>query len=94
MHWSRKVEAYVTSVFGDAPDTLAWAAQQEDTIDYTKIDDDPEIAVSAREAEDLGIQLYSLLIGITDGESFDLVIGSGPSKGLEAWRRLAKRWDP
>ena len=48
LHWSRKAEAYVTSVFEDAPDTLVWAAQQEDIVDYTKIDDDPEIVVSAR----------------------------------------------
>ena len=31
---------------------------------------------------------------LVEGESFDILVGSGSGEGLEAWRRLHKRWDP
>eukprot|EP00971_Amphidinium_carterae_P033414 658064-Amphidinium_carterae.1 len=33
-------------------------------------------------------------MSLTDGESFDLVMGAAAGEGLEAWRRLHRRWDP
>ena len=33
------------------------------------------------------------LLALTESESFDIVLGAAPS-GLEALRRLARRWDP
>ena len=33
-------------------------------------------------------------MALTDGPSFDLVVGIGPLEGLEAWRKLHSRWDP
>ena len=29
-----------------------------------------------------------------EGESFDILVGSGSGEGLEAWRRLHNLWDP
>ena len=31
---------------------------------------------------------------LVEGESFDILVCSGSGEGLEAWRRLHKRWDP
>ena len=42
----------------------------------------------------LADQLYTVLMTIVEGESFDILVGSGSGEGLEAWRRLPKRWDP
>ena len=42
----------------------------------------------------LADQLYTVLMTLVEGESFDILVGSGPGEGLEAWRRLHKRWDP
>ena len=39
-------------------------------------------------------QLYTVLMTLVEGESFDIRVGSGSGEGLEAWRRLHKRWDP
>ena len=39
-------------------------------------------------------QLYTVLMTLVEGESFDILVGSGPGEGLEAWRCLHKRWDP
>ena len=42
----------------------------------------------------LADQLYTVLMTLVEGESFDTLVGSGSGEGLEAWRRLHKRWDP
>ena len=42
----------------------------------------------------LADQLYTVLMTLVEGESFDILVGSGSGEGLEAWRRLHKRWDP
>ena len=31
---------------------------------------------------------------LVEGQAFDILVGSGSGEGLEAWRRLHKRWDP
>ena len=42
----------------------------------------------------LADQLYTVLMPLVEGESFDIFLGSESGEGLEAWRRLHKRWDP
>ena len=42
----------------------------------------------------LADQLYTVLMSLVEGESFDIFVGSGSGEGLEARRRLPKRWDP
>ena len=42
----------------------------------------------------LADQLCTVLMTLVEGESFDILVGSGSGEGLEAWRRLHKRWDP
>ena len=42
----------------------------------------------------LADQLYTVLMTLVDGESFDILVGSGLGEGPEAWRRLHVRWDP
>ena len=39
-------------------------------------------------------QVYHCLIDLTEGESFDMVLSAGEGQGLEAWRKLNRRWDP
>ena len=38
-------------------------------------------------------QVHVALLALTESESFDMVLGAAPS-GLEALRRLVRRWDP
>ena len=42
----------------------------------------------------LADQLFTVLVTLVEGESFDILVGSGSGEGLEAWRRLHKRLDP
>ena len=41
-------------------------------------------------------QIYHLLVHVTKDESYELLTSDSSVKGngLEAWRRLARRWDP
>ena len=46
------------------------------------------------EAEELGHELYTCLMALTDGARFELVTYAGLQEVYEAWRRLANHWDP
>ena len=39
-------------------------------------------------------QVYQVLMALTEDDSQDIVIGAGSGRGLEAWRKLSRRWDP
>lgn len=39
-------------------------------------------------------EVYTLLVQLTSGESFDAVMNTTRGSGLEAYRRLARRCDP
>ncbi len=39
-------------------------------------------------------QVYTALMALTTDEPFDITVGAGTGKGLEAWRRLHRRYDP
>ena len=41
----------------------------------------------------LADQLYRVLMTLVEGESFDILVDPRSGEGLEAWRRLHKRWD-
>ena len=49
-----------------------------------------------KDIEDKADQLFRVLSSLTIGESEDLVVGCSnlSGSGLEAWRRLNRRWDP
>ncbi|CAK0892530.1 unnamed protein product [Prorocentrum cordatum] len=92
--WNRKMENYVIGVYGESfRPVLRWAAEAERpvTIEGAQAAHDgvPELETKVN-------QLYAALISTTaDGsESNDLVTGAPDGNGLEAWRKLHRRWDP
>ena len=91
--WSRKVESYVGSIFPTCRAVLAWSSEQQSPV---KIDDVylEFASVSNPILAEFNEQMYSCLMALTFDESFDITVGAGAGEGIEAWRRLAKRWDP
>ena len=95
--WSRKTLNFITAVYGDLKPALDWSIDQvsritADDLDLTygaqadtsdQIDD-----VHAKDA-----QLYTALVQLTEYEANDVVCNSG-QVGLEAWRKLHRRFDP
>jgi hypothetical protein len=91
--WCRKMENYAAAVFEDARTILPWCAEQTETVTVAGLVIEFEDVEEAKVRE-LNSQLFTALMSLTEGESFTLVTGSGSGEGLNAWRRLHKRWDP
>ena len=96
--WKTKLELFVCNVFPDMAGALEWAEEHVGEITETSI----QAAFGNAQLEDhipnVGEkqqQLYTVLQQLCDtGEAFDIVNNSGKGRGLEAWRRLNKRYDP
>ena len=77
---------------------MAWAEDETDPISTSSMtaefgDVNPaQETIPDLEAKDA--QLYAVLQTLCEKEAFTLVRSSGKGKGLEAWRRLCKRYDP
>lgn len=91
--WSRKTENYVVSVFPESRDLLHVAAESLVEVDVDTLKADPDLPDDAI-IDEVNGQLYSCLMALTSDEPFDISVGAGLGCGLEAWRRLHKRYDP
>ncbi|CAK0899207.1 unnamed protein product [Prorocentrum cordatum] len=88
------MENYVIGVYGESfRPVLRWAAEAERPV---TIEGARAVHDGVPELETKVNQLYAALISTTaDGsESNDLVTGAPDGNGLEAWRKLHRRWDP
>ena len=99
--WAAKTESFVISVFGESfRQVFEWAAERSEPIEQddwmtafgTTNGHDEEDGIQG--ITDLVQQLHAALSQLTDGESFDITQNSGAGNGLEAWRRLHRRYDP
>ena len=98
LQWKIRLEAFVESVHDDFGKAMAWAEDETDPISNSAMtaefgDVNPaQETIPDLEAKDA--QLYAVLQTLCEKEAFTLVRSSGKGKGLEAWRRLCKRYDP
>lgn len=96
--WSKKVENFYLGVHSDMELVLEWTLEQ--TTGALPSDADLHFDGSdtsqprVDDVESKAAQLYTLLTQLTDGESFDIVNNAGKNNGLEAWRKLHRRFDP
>ena len=91
--WARRTENFVVSVHPGARDVLTWALEKE-LATVAEANAATEVVMPPDTLRMLADQLYTVLMTLVEGESFDILVGSGSGEGLEAWRRLHKRWDP
>ena len=91
--WARHTENFVVSVHPGARDVLTWAVEKESAT-VAEANAATEVVMPPDTLRMLADQLYTVLMTLVEGESFDILVGSGSGEGLEAWRRLHKRWDP
>ena len=96
--WSVKTRNYVTGVYAELGEVMDWASDLENTLTFEILNQ-----AYGEEADDvdrieglktLDNQLYTVLQSVCEGEPFDIVLNAGQGNGLEAWRRLHKRFDP
>ena len=91
--WARRTENFVVSVHPGARDVLTWAVERESAT-VAEANAATEVVMPPDTLRMLADQLYTVLMTLVEGESFDILGGSASGEGLEAWRRLHKRWDP
>ena len=97
IEWLRKTTGFASAAYGASfRGVLEWAEDQEQAITI----EDLEVQFGAEGSEDYvddiaekDSQLHVALQALTEGESFDIVLGATPH-GVEALRRLIRRWDP
>lgn len=94
--WRIKTMAYLASLRPTLKAVLEWSEECEKGIDDQAVD--LNYGASADEIDrieniqELRRELHDVLLLITEREPFDLVLNS--PCGLEAWRRLNRRFDP
>ena len=98
LSWSTKTRNYVLGVFPELRPVLEWAEEKAGEISSDDIDESfGELADDSDTipgVADLDGQLYTVLTQLTEGEPFDITRNCGEGHGYEAWRRLARRYDP
>ena len=85
-NWAFKFENMTAAMVPSSRDTLDWSAQQ-DTL-MLNVDD-----VEAGPVE-INPQVYVALAELLEGEALDIVQNTTRGAGLEAWRKLVRRFDP
>ena len=94
--WSGTIINYSCALVGEAVrPLLEWVAEQETEVSELDIDEDTCEHLPCTVPE-LSNQIYNLLINFTEEETYDLLTSNIALRGngLDAWRRMHKRWDP
>ena len=76
------------AVIPSSRDTLDWAAQQDTPI--LNVDD----VEASPDSVEINPQVYVALAELLEGEALDIVQNTTRGAGLEAWRKLVRRFDP
>ena len=95
--WKIRLENFIVNVFPDLAPALTWAEEYEEAIidvDVTNAFGDAEDVDFIPDIFDKQQQLYSALQSLVEGEAFDIVNNCSKGKGLEAWRKINRRYDP
>ena len=92
------MSAYVCSIYPELRDVLEWCEERDKSISAEELNT-TSFGEGADEIDrvlklfDKSIELSSALQMVTAKEPFALVINC-QSNGLEAWRRLTRRYEP
>ena len=78
--WARRTENFVASVHPGAKDVLTWAVERESAT-VTEANAATEVLMPLDTLRMLADQLYTVLMTLVEGESFDIFVGSGLGEG-------------
>ena len=93
--WSAKVIGFLCGALGKEWRKVGeWAVEKSTAISCEELVDVWGDEEGIDDVDDGNSQFYTLLEGLTDGESFDIVHNVTPGNRMEVWRRLHRRWDP
>ncbi|CAE7240586.1 unnamed protein product [Symbiodinium natans] len=95
--WRHRMTAYVCSIYPELREVLEWCEEREKSISSDELSE--AFGEKADEIDripklfDKSMELSSALQMVTAKEPFAIVINCN-TNGFEAWRRLARRYDP
>jgi hypothetical protein len=92
--WRFKLGNFLEGIMSGMREALEWAQDQDIMIESDKLEQVEVIIPPGADAKDAGRQLYAVLAQLCEGEALDLVQNVESANGWEAWRVLAKRFDP
>jgi hypothetical protein len=93
--WAFKVTNYINASVMHARTLMKWSLERGMDIDGAQLHAECQAeGIADEEGDVVQRQLYALLVSITEGEAATIVENAGEDNGLEAWRRLTKRFDP
>ena len=98
LQWKVRFETFVLSIHKDLEQALSYAEDSEDVLNGTRLKAlfgpvSPGV-VHVPHLEEKDAQLHAALQTLCEGEAFTLVRSAGRGAGLEAWRKLHRRYDP
>jgi hypothetical protein len=95
--WRHRMTSYICSVYPDLREVLEWCEEREKSITGEELrrafGDLADALDQVNGLEEKSRELASALQMVTLKEPFAIVVNCGTS-GLEAWRRLSRRYDP
>ncbi|CAE7245381.1 unnamed protein product [Symbiodinium sp. CCMP2592] len=98
LQWKVRLETFILSVHKDLEQPLAYAEDCDEQLTATKLKALFGPTTPAVEhipgLEEKDAQLHAVLQTLCEGEAFTLVRSAGRGAGLEAWRKLHRRYDP
>ena len=91
--WITKLQAHLTTHMTGCEGWLTWAMSMT-TDDATEASVDVKWGAQAEKVKEFSSKVYRLLVNITEDEAFKICQNVEHGEGLEAMRRMKKRYDP
>ena len=96
LRWKIRTESFILSVFPELEEPLTWAEEHEASIGKTDVEAEfgSAATIPVEEIHEKSAQVYAVLQNLLEGEAFTIVHNCPKGNGLEAWRKINKRYDP
>ena len=96
LRWKIKLESFIYSIFPEMEKALTWAEDEENPVSMARAQ--TAFVVGTADAvdnlSDKSSQVYAALQNLLEGEPFMIIRNTDKGNGIEAWRRLTRRYDP
>ena len=95
LRWKIKLESFIYSIFPEMEKVLAWAEDEENVVSMARAQTafGTGTADAVDSLSDKSSQVYALQ-NLLEGEPFMIIRNTDKGNGIEAWRRLTRRYDP
>lgn len=98
LYWRTRLEAFVTGIYPEFEVVMNWAEDEDDEISTSDLNAafgplHPQHR-TVEGLETINGQFYAVLQSLCDKEAFTIIRSAGRGNGVEAWRKLVRRYDP